>query len=48
MGPGARTGIGGPVRIVQTPLIINPAAAQAGKCSLLTPPPLSSIHPLNE
>lgn len=32
MGPGARTGIGGPVRIVQTPLIINPAAAQAGKC----------------
>lgn len=30
MGPGARTGLGGPVRIVQTPLLINPAAAQAG------------------
>lgn len=31
MGPGARTGLGGPVRLVQTPLLINPAAAQAGK-----------------
>uniref|UniRef100_A0A7N8Y3W8 Pumilio RNA binding family member 2 n=1 Tax=Mastacembelus armatus TaxID=205130 RepID=A0A7N8Y3W8_9TELE len=30
MGPGARTGLGGPVRLVQTPLLINPAAAQAG------------------
>ncbi|XP_057208262.1 pumilio homolog 2 isoform X2 [Triplophysa rosa] len=29
MGPGARTGLGGPVRLVQTPLLINPAAAQA-------------------
>ncbi|XP_072305812.1 uncharacterized protein [Eucyclogobius newberryi] len=27
MGPGARTGLGGPVRLVQTPLLINPAAA---------------------
>lgn len=31
MGPGARTGLSGPVRLVQTPLLINPAAAQAGK-----------------
>lgn len=31
MGPGARAGLGGPVRLVQTPLLINPAAAQAGK-----------------
>lgn len=31
MGPGARTGLGGPVRLVQTPLLINPAAAQAGE-----------------
>lgn len=31
MGPGARTGLGGPVRLVQTPLLINPAAAQAGQ-----------------
>ncbi|XP_066532480.1 pumilio homolog 2 isoform X4 [Hoplias malabaricus] len=29
MGPGARTGLTGPVRLVQTPLLINPAAAQA-------------------
>uniref|UniRef100_A0A3Q3MZX8 Pumilio RNA-binding family member 2 n=1 Tax=Labrus bergylta TaxID=56723 RepID=A0A3Q3MZX8_9LABR len=29
MGPGARTGLGGPVRLVQTPLLINAAAAQA-------------------
>ncbi|XP_046905726.1 pumilio homolog 2 isoform X2 [Hypomesus transpacificus] len=29
MGPGARSGLGGPVRLVQTPLLINPAAAQA-------------------
>uniref|UniRef100_A0A3B3QP84 Pumilio RNA binding family member 2 n=1 Tax=Paramormyrops kingsleyae TaxID=1676925 RepID=A0A3B3QP84_9TELE len=29
MGPGARTGLGGPVRLVQTPVLINPAAAQA-------------------
>ncbi|XP_031734229.1 pumilio homolog 2 isoform X1 [Anarrhichthys ocellatus] len=29
MGPGARAGLGGPVRLVQTPLLINPAAAQA-------------------
>uniref|UniRef100_A0AAY4AZQ8 PUM-HD domain-containing protein n=1 Tax=Denticeps clupeoides TaxID=299321 RepID=A0AAY4AZQ8_9TELE len=29
MGPGARTGLSGPVRLVQTPLLINPAAAQA-------------------
>lgn len=34
MGPGARTGLGGPVRLVQTPLLINPAAAQAGKFSV--------------
>ncbi|CAL9691972.1 unnamed protein product [Knipowitschia caucasica] len=27
MGPGARTGLGGPMRLVQTPLLINPAAA---------------------
>lgn len=32
MGPGARTGLSGPVRLVQTPLLINPAAAQAGMC----------------
>uniref|UniRef100_A0A8C6TP04 Pumilio RNA-binding family member 2 n=1 Tax=Neogobius melanostomus TaxID=47308 RepID=A0A8C6TP04_9GOBI len=32
MGPGARGGLGGPVRLVQTPLLINPAAAaQAGE-----------------
>lgn len=30
MGPGARTGLGGPVRLVQTPLLIPSAAAQAG------------------
>lgn len=36
MGPGARTGLGGPVRLVQTPLLINPAAAaQAGKLFFL-------------
>ncbi|KAG7270493.1 hypothetical protein CRUP_032789 [Coryphaenoides rupestris] len=29
MGPGARGGLGGPMRLVQTPLLINPAAAQA-------------------
>uniref|UniRef100_A0A8C6MLA3 PUM-HD domain-containing protein n=1 Tax=Nothobranchius furzeri TaxID=105023 RepID=A0A8C6MLA3_NOTFU len=29
MGPGARTGLGGHVRLVQTPLLINPAAAAA-------------------
>uniref|UniRef100_A0A8D3CFJ0 PUM-HD domain-containing protein n=1 Tax=Scophthalmus maximus TaxID=52904 RepID=A0A8D3CFJ0_SCOMX len=29
MGPGARAGLGGPVRLVQTPLLINAAAAQA-------------------
>ncbi|KAI1895139.1 hypothetical protein AGOR_G00103230 [Albula goreensis] len=29
MGPGARTGLGGPMRLVQTPVLINPAAAQA-------------------
>ncbi|XP_043963246.1 pumilio homolog 2 isoform X6 [Gambusia affinis] len=33
MGPGARTGLGGPVRLVQTPLLINPAAAQAAAVS---------------
>lgn len=37
MGPGARTGLGGPVRLVQTPLLINPAAAQAGMRSLTIP-----------
>ncbi|KAG8011369.1 Pumilio-like protein 2 [Nibea albiflora] len=37
MGPGARTGLGGPVRLVQTPLLINPAAAQAALLSHLTP-----------
>lgn len=34
MGPGARTGLGGPVRLVQTPVLINPAAAQAGELRL--------------
>uniref|UniRef100_A0A3Q3C3T6 Pumilio RNA-binding family member 2 n=1 Tax=Haplochromis burtoni TaxID=8153 RepID=A0A3Q3C3T6_HAPBU len=33
MGPGARTGLGGPVRLVQTPLLINHAAAQAAAVS---------------
>uniref|UniRef100_A0AAY4AVX1 PUM-HD domain-containing protein n=1 Tax=Denticeps clupeoides TaxID=299321 RepID=A0AAY4AVX1_9TELE len=33
MGPGARTGLSGPVRLVQTPLLINPAAAQAASAS---------------
>nr|XP_061843350.1 pumilio homolog 2-like isoform X2 [Nerophis lumbriciformis] len=33
MGPGARTGLSGPVRLVQTPLLINPAAAQAAAVS---------------
>lgn len=36
MGPGARTGLGGPVRLVQTPLLINPAAAQAGEYAFFT------------
>ena len=31
MGPGARGGLGGPMRLVQTPLLLNPAAAQAGE-----------------
>lgn len=38
MGPGARTGLGGPVRLVQTPLLINPAAAQAGKYGMVSGP----------
>uniref|UniRef100_A0A3P9J4S8 Pumilio RNA-binding family member 2 n=1 Tax=Oryzias latipes TaxID=8090 RepID=A0A3P9J4S8_ORYLA len=33
MGPGARTGLGGPVRLVQTPLLIPSAAAQAASAS---------------
>uniref|UniRef100_A0A8C3ARD0 Pumilio RNA binding family member 2 n=1 Tax=Cyclopterus lumpus TaxID=8103 RepID=A0A8C3ARD0_CYCLU len=33
MGPGARAGLGGPVRLVQTPMLINPAAAQAAAVS---------------
>lgn len=37
MGPGTRTGLGGPVRLVQTPLLINPAAAQAGMHSVTFP-----------
>uniref|UniRef100_A0A672RQ70 Pumilio RNA binding family member 2 n=1 Tax=Sinocyclocheilus grahami TaxID=75366 RepID=A0A672RQ70_SINGR len=35
MGPGAR---GGPVRLVQTPLLINPAAAQAGSANSMSGP----------
>uniref|UniRef100_A0A7N6AS34 PUM-HD domain-containing protein n=1 Tax=Anabas testudineus TaxID=64144 RepID=A0A7N6AS34_ANATE len=51
MGPGARTGLGGPVRIVQTPLIINPAAAQAaaaasasGSANNMSGPPTNGLY----
>ena len=42
MASGARGGLGGPVRLVQTPLLINPqAAAQAGEYLVLSGPVLS-------
>uniref|UniRef100_A0A673C8I8 Pumilio RNA-binding family member 2 n=1 Tax=Sphaeramia orbicularis TaxID=375764 RepID=A0A673C8I8_9TELE len=51
MGPGARTGIGGPVRLVQTPLLINPAAAQAaaavsasGSGNNMSGPPANGLY----
>lgn len=34
VGPGARTGLGAPVRLMApTPVLISSAAAQAGKCN---------------
>uniref|UniRef100_A0AAY4AZS9 PUM-HD domain-containing protein n=1 Tax=Denticeps clupeoides TaxID=299321 RepID=A0AAY4AZS9_9TELE len=51
MGPGARTGLSGPVRLVQTPLLINPAAAQyfivIGYAWNLFLPPLSFTSPVS-
>uniref|UniRef100_A0A3P8TYN3 Pumilio RNA binding family member 2 n=1 Tax=Amphiprion percula TaxID=161767 RepID=A0A3P8TYN3_AMPPE len=51
MGPGARTGLGGPVRLVQTPLLINPAAAQAaaavsasGSGNNMSGPPANGLY----
>uniref|UniRef100_A0A667YIC2 Pumilio RNA binding family member 2 n=1 Tax=Myripristis murdjan TaxID=586833 RepID=A0A667YIC2_9TELE len=51
MGPGARTGLGGPVRLVQTPLLINPAAAQAaaavsasGSGNSMSGPPANGLY----
>ncbi|XP_034555350.1 pumilio homolog 2 isoform X10 [Notolabrus celidotus] len=49
MGPGARTGLGGPVRLVQTPLLINPAAAQAavsasGSGNNMSGPPANGMY----
>uniref|UniRef100_A0AAQ4PKR2 PUM-HD domain-containing protein n=1 Tax=Gasterosteus aculeatus aculeatus TaxID=481459 RepID=A0AAQ4PKR2_GASAC len=49
MGPGARAGLGGPVRLVQTPLLINPAAAQAAAVSAsasgnMSGPPGSGLY----
>uniref|UniRef100_A0A3Q3B1H2 Pumilio RNA-binding family member 2 n=1 Tax=Kryptolebias marmoratus TaxID=37003 RepID=A0A3Q3B1H2_KRYMA len=49
MGPGARTGLGGPVRLVQTPLLINPAAAQAAAVSAsgsgnMSGPPANGLY----
>lgn len=42
MASGARGGLGGPVRLVQTPLLINPqAAAQAGEYHWLSGPVFS-------
>ncbi|XP_072772227.1 apolipoprotein B-100-like [Nerophis lumbriciformis] len=51
MGPGARTGLSGPVRLVQTPLLINPAAAQAaaavsasGSGNNMSGPPANGLY----
>uniref|UniRef100_A0A665WAY1 PUM-HD domain-containing protein n=1 Tax=Echeneis naucrates TaxID=173247 RepID=A0A665WAY1_ECHNA len=52
MGHGAaRTGLGGPVRLVQTPLLINPAAAQAaaavsasGSGNNISGPPANGLY----
>uniref|UniRef100_A0A3Q2VMM5 Pumilio RNA-binding family member 2 n=1 Tax=Haplochromis burtoni TaxID=8153 RepID=A0A3Q2VMM5_HAPBU len=51
MGPGARTGLGGPVRLVQTPLLINHAAAQAaaavsasGSGNNMSGPPANGLY----
>uniref|UniRef100_A0A671W774 PUM-HD domain-containing protein n=1 Tax=Sparus aurata TaxID=8175 RepID=A0A671W774_SPAAU len=51
MGPGARTSLGGPVRLVQTPLLINPAAAQAaaavsasGSGNNMSGPPANGLY----
>uniref|UniRef100_A0A3Q3KDN4 PUM-HD domain-containing protein n=1 Tax=Monopterus albus TaxID=43700 RepID=A0A3Q3KDN4_MONAL len=51
MGPGARTGLGGPVRLFQTPLLINPAAAQAaaavpasGSGNNMSGPPANGLY----
>ncbi|KAK7940139.1 hypothetical protein WMY93_003465 [Mugilogobius chulae] len=51
MGPGARTGIGGPVRLVQTPLLINPAAAAqaaavsaSGSGNNMSGPPANGLY----
>uniref|UniRef100_A0AAZ1X565 PUM-HD domain-containing protein n=1 Tax=Oreochromis aureus TaxID=47969 RepID=A0AAZ1X565_OREAU len=51
MGPGARTSLGGPVRLVQTPLLINHAAAQAaaavsasGSGNNMSGPPANGLY----
>ncbi|XP_055005531.1 pumilio homolog 2 isoform X2 [Boleophthalmus pectinirostris] len=49
MGPGARTGLGGPVRLVQTPLLINPAAAAqavsaSGSGNNMSGPPANGLY----
>uniref|UniRef100_A0A3Q2PZT9 Pumilio RNA binding family member 2 n=1 Tax=Fundulus heteroclitus TaxID=8078 RepID=A0A3Q2PZT9_FUNHE len=51
MGPGPRSGLGGPVRLVQTPLLINPAAAQAaaavsasGSGNNMSGPPANGLY----
>uniref|UniRef100_A0A8D3B7N0 PUM-HD domain-containing protein n=1 Tax=Scophthalmus maximus TaxID=52904 RepID=A0A8D3B7N0_SCOMX len=51
MGPGARAGLGGPVRLVQTPLLINAAAAQAaaavsasGSGNNMSGPPANGLY----
>ncbi|XP_073789069.1 pumilio homolog 2 isoform X1 [Danio rerio] len=47
MGPGTRTGLGGPVRLVQTPLLINPAAAQAAAAASVSGSGNSMSGPAN-
>uniref|UniRef100_A0A8C6TPA1 Pumilio RNA-binding family member 2 n=1 Tax=Neogobius melanostomus TaxID=47308 RepID=A0A8C6TPA1_9GOBI len=51
MGPGARGGLGGPVRLVQTPLLINPAAAAqaaavsaSGSGNNMSGPPANGLY----
>ncbi|XP_056336852.1 pumilio homolog 2-like isoform X1 [Danio aesculapii] len=47
MGPGTRTGLGGPVRLVQAPLLINPAAAQAAAAASVSGSGNSMSGPAN-